>query len=63
MMTRDPLLERALAMPEVERRTQTAWDWLFMAGILALVIAMFVGSIVLAILVAGWIARAATSTS
>jgi hypothetical protein len=57
------LLERALAMPELERRTQTIWDWLFMAGILALVIAMFVGSIVLAILVAGWIARAATSTS
>jgi hypothetical protein len=49
------LLERALDMPMEARRRQTIWDWLFIGGVAALLLAAFVGSLVVAIVVARWI--------
>jgi hypothetical protein len=49
------LLERALAAPAHDRRRQTFVDWLIIGGMLALLIAGFVGSIAFAIILANWI--------
>jgi hypothetical protein len=49
------LLERALNMPMEARRRQTHWDWLFIGGVVALLLAAFVGSLAVAIVVARWI--------
>jgi hypothetical protein len=57
------LLERALATPVHERRTQTIWDWLFVAGVMALLVAVLVGSILLTVSLAAWIFKAITVTS
>ena len=51
------LLERTLAAPPAERRKQSLWDWLILGGLVALLIGLFIGSLVVAILIAAWIAR------
>jgi hypothetical protein len=50
------LLERTLPTSLPQRRTQRAFDWLFVGGVLALLLAMFIGSLVAAIFIAQWIA-------
>jgi hypothetical protein len=49
------ILERALDMPMEARRRQTIWDWLFIGGIVALLLAAFIGSLAVAILIARWV--------
>jgi len=51
------LLERTLASPPAERRKQSLWDWLILGGLLAMLVALFIGSLVAAILIAAWITR------
>src|SRR3954454_23454301 len=51
------LLERTMASPPTERRKQSLWDWLILVGLLAALVALFIGSLVIAILIAAWIAR------
>ncbi len=51
------LLERTLASPPTERRKQSLWDWLILGGLIAMLVALFIGSLVVAILIAAWIAR------
>lgn len=51
------LLERTLAAPAYERRQQTIWDWLFVGGLMTLLVAVVIGSLVAAILIAAWIAK------
>jgi len=51
------LLERTLAAPPTERRKQSLWDWLILGGLVVLLVALFIGSLVVAILIAAWIAR------
>jgi hypothetical protein len=52
------LLERALATPAHERRRQSMWDWLIIGGVMALLLAVFIGSIALAIWLAAWTSEA-----
>jgi hypothetical protein len=52
------LLERTLAMSVPQRRQQTFWDWLFVGGMMVALIAAFIGSLVAAIFVAGWLTDA-----
>ncbi len=49
------LLERELAAPARERRRQTLVDWLIIGGMMVLLVAAFVGSVVLAIVLANWL--------
>jgi hypothetical protein len=49
------LLERALAAPAHERRRQTIVDWFIIGGMMAVLVAAFVGSISFAILLAKWV--------
>jgi hypothetical protein len=49
------LLERALAAPASERRRQTIWDTLFVGGMMAILVAGFIGSLVAAVWIANWI--------
>jgi len=56
------LLEQALAAPTSERRRQSRWDWLILGGILAALVALFVASIAMAILIAGWISKRLTGS-
>jgi len=51
------LLERTMAAPQAERRKQSLWDWLILGCLIAALVALFIGSLVMAILVAGWITR------
>jgi hypothetical protein len=51
------LLERALASPPESRRKQGFTDGLHVAGIVAVLISLLIGSLTLAILIASWIAR------
>jgi hypothetical protein len=51
------LLERTLAAPPAERRRQSVWDWLILVGLVALLIGLFIGSLVVAIWIAAGIAR------
>jgi len=51
------LLERTLATPPSERRKQSVWDWLILAGLIVMLVALFIGSLVVAILIAAWIAK------
>ena len=51
------LLEKALAAPPSERRRQSRWDWLILAGVMAALVALLVASIVMAILIAGWMSK------
>jgi hypothetical protein len=51
------LLERYLSSPLQERRRSGIWDWMFVAMMGALLLAMFIGSLVIAILIATWLAR------
>src|SRR6478752_6573218 len=51
------LLERTLASPPAERRKQSLWDWLILIGLLAVLVALFIGSLAMAILIAAWMAR------
>jgi hypothetical protein len=55
------LLERALAQPPGEFRRQSVLDWLFVGGVILLLLAAFIGSITLAIVFATWIVDAARS--
>jgi len=50
------LMERTVLAGLAQRRVQRTWDWLFVGGVLALVATMFIGSLVVAILIAQWIA-------
>jgi hypothetical protein len=52
------LLERALASRAPGRIRQTIWDWLFIAGVIALLVAILVASIWLAVALVVWLARA-----
>lgn len=52
------LLERALKAPSHERRRQSIWDWLFIGGIAALLLAVFAGTIAAAIALATWLVSA-----
>src|SRR5262245_21912890 len=49
------LLERTLAAPENQRTRQSAWDWFFVVGLVALMIAMVIGSIAVAVAGGMWI--------
>lgn len=49
------LLERALAAPPQTRRRNKAADWLFMGGVVLVMIAAFVGSLAMAFLLARWV--------
>src|SRR5207247_9019085 len=51
------LLERTLAAPPSERRKPSVWDWLILAGLVGVLVTLFIGSLVVAILIAAWIAR------
>ena len=51
------LLEKALAAPPSERRRQSRADWLILAGVMLALVALLVASIVMAILIAGWISK------
>ena len=51
------LLERTLATPEHQRMRHGVWDGLFVAGIFAVLIAMFVGSIAVAVASVMWIGQ------
>ncbi len=51
------LLERSLASPPAERRKQSLWDWLILVGLLVVLVILFIGSLVMAILIAAWITR------
>jgi hypothetical protein len=55
------LLERALAQPAREQARQSVLDWLFVGGVIVLLVAGFIGSIALAIVLAAWIVDAAGS--
>ena len=50
-------LERTLAAPAYKRRQQTIWDGLFVGGLMTLLVAVVIGSLVAAILIAAWIAK------
>jgi hypothetical protein len=49
------LLERSIDAPERERRKQSVWDWVIIGGIMAAIIGAAVGSLALAIFLAGWL--------
>src|SRR5438034_5288177 len=51
------LLERSLAAPPAERRKQSLWDWLILGGLVAVLVALFIGSLVVTILIAAWISK------
>jgi hypothetical protein len=57
------LLERSLATPIGSRRRQTFWDWLFVGGMAAAILALFVGSLVAAIFIVKWFANAVGASS
>jgi len=50
------LLERQMAMPPEQRQRASTGDWLVLGGIVAGLIGLFIASIAMAILLAGWIA-------
>jgi hypothetical protein len=52
------LLETSLAAGPSERRRQTIWDWVIIGGLMLLLVAAFIGSIALAILLANWMVAA-----
>jgi hypothetical protein len=52
------LLETALASRGPGRVRQSIWDWLFIGGVIGLLVAVLIGSIWLAVAIAVWIARA-----
>jgi len=52
------LLERSLAAPPTERRKQSAWDWIFLVSLAVGLIVLFIGSMVVAVWIATWIAKA-----
>jgi len=49
------LLERALNAPVQQRRRNKVADWLFIGGVLLALLAVFLGSLVAAVLIANWI--------
>jgi hypothetical protein len=49
------LLERSIAAEGRRRTKQTAWDWAVLAGIAALLLGLVIGSLALAIFLAGWL--------
>ncbi len=51
------LLERHVAAPASERRRQSMWDWVLIGLIGIVLVAAFIGSLVVAMLIAAWIAR------
>jgi hypothetical protein len=51
------LLERSLAAPPADQRKQSLGDWLILIGLALGLVALFVGSIALAIVLASWIGR------
>lgn len=51
------LLERARLAAPAERRKQSFTDGLFVAGLFAVLIAVVIGSLTVAIMIASWIAR------
>jgi uncharacterized protein DUF4112 len=51
------LLERAAAAPVHERRRQTILDWLMIGGVVVLLVAGFVGSIMLAVWLVTWFGK------
>jgi len=57
------LLERAMEMPAHERRKQSVYDWLLIAGGAVLLLALFIGSIAAAIVLAHWITGLFTAAS
>jgi hypothetical protein len=48
------ILQRALASPERERRNKLT-DWLFIGGVLLALVAVFIGSLAIAVLIAQWV--------
>jgi hypothetical protein len=49
------LLERALAAPAQKRRRNRAGDWVFIAGVILVLVAVFIGSLAMAFLIAQWV--------
>jgi hypothetical protein len=54
------LLERTLASGQRERAKQGLWDWLFIGGMIAVLLAVGIGSLALAIFLAGWLLQLVT---
>jgi hypothetical protein len=49
------LLERSLATPADQRRKQSIWDWALLVGVIVGLASLFIASLVVALLIAGWI--------
>jgi hypothetical protein len=49
------LLERSIATPQRERRKQSIWDWVIVGGIGVAIVGAAIGSLALALFLAGWL--------